>query len=220
MYMHIEDREPITVEQLDIRQFISFQQNKENPLLKMRFSLDTTWLKKDFILDLVIRNLSEDNLGQTEQVLHYVLKNFNKLFETGWTVLYYYLCKVEPYPEVAKHTIQEFFVEQVDFENPYYTIQLEINCDHLKDGQARYCFVVATTCDYRKWMIASDNMRVYMMGNKACGFNDNNDDCQMLNSLELCECFYGMGGKLTEFYETMQAKGFQFAELPDYSVSI
>lgn len=212
MYKDVEVQEPITLEQLDIRQFISLQEDKDGPLLKLRFSLDTTWLKKDFILDLVIWNLSEDNLEQTERVVRYVLDNFNRLFETGWTILYHYLCKIEPYPSVARHTIQEFFVEQVDFESHYYTIQLEINCDHLKDGQARYCFVVATTCNYRKWTISDDDMRIYMIGNKACGVNDNNDDCQMRDTLEICEDFYEMGEWLSEGYDIMRAEGFQFAE--------
>ena len=142
-----------------------------------------------------------------------MLKHFNRLFETGWTALYHYLCKIEPYPSTAEHTAEEFFVEQVDFENPYYTIQLEINCEHLKDGEARYCFVVATVSDCGRWMIADDNMRVYMVGNKACGFNDNNDDSQMREPFEeCCEIFYRMGRMLAEYYDAMEAAGFQFAE--------
>ena len=209
MHKYLDDRKPVALEELDIRQFISLQE-EEGPLVKIPFFLDTNYLKQDFILDLVIWNLSEDNLEQTERVVHYVLGHFGKLFETGWTALYYHLCKVDS--EVAEHTIQKFFVEQVEFENPYYTIQLEINCDHLKDGQARYCFVVATTCDCYKWMIADDNMRVYMIGNKACGFNDNNDDGQMMGPLEECGMFYGMEPMLAEGYKKMEQDGFQFVE--------
>lgn len=210
MYVYIEDMEPITLEELNIRDFILLQKGGSGPLVKIRFSLDTPWLKRDFNLDLIIWNLSQDNLEQTRQVVRYVLKNFDRLFETGWTTLYYYLRKVDD--RVAEHTLQEFFVEQVDFESPYYTIQLELNCEHLKDGQARYCFVVSTTCDYRKWMIADDNMRVYMNGNKACGFNDNNDDGQMRGSLENCQMFYGMGKMLVKDYEQMEQDGFQFVK--------
>lgn len=180
--------------------------------VKVRFSLDTPYLKRDFNLDLIIWNLNEANLEQTERVVRYVLNNFNKLFETGWTTLYRHLRKVDVYGRVAEHTIQEFFVEQIDFECPYYQIQLEMNCDHLEDGQARYCFVVSTTCDYYKWMIADDDMRVYMNGNRACGFNDNNDNRQMQESLEDCEMFYGMGALLEEHYTEMEGEGFQFAE--------
>ncbi|MBO5031919.1 MAG: hypothetical protein J6D08_08560 [Lachnospiraceae bacterium] len=195
MYKYLDDCEPVSLKELDIRQFIMLQES-DNPLVKIRFFLDTAYLKRDFILDLVIWNLSEDNLEQTKKIVYYVLNNFGKLFETGWTALYYYLCGVDS--NVKEHTMQEFFVEQVDFENPYYTIQLEMNCDHLEDGQARYCFVVATACDYRKWMIADDNMRVYMTGNKACGFNDDNDDCQMMGDLKECGMFYEMGSQLAE----------------------
>lgn len=209
MYKDLADSEPVALKDLDIRQFMMLQKDG-SPLVKIPFFLDTAYLKRDFILDLVIWNLSENNLEQTEKVVYYVLNHFGKLFETGWTALYYYLCEVDP--EVADHTIQEFFVEQVDFENSCYTIQLEMNCDHLEDGQARYCFVVATTCDYRKWMIAADDMRVYMTGNKACGFNDNNDDSQMRGNLKACGMFYGMGPELAGGYQKMEQSGFQFAE--------
>lgn len=210
MYAYIEDMQPIALEELNIREFIALQESGRGPLVKVRFSLDTPWLKRDFNLDLIIWNLSEDNLEHTERVVRYVLENFNRLFETGWSALYYYLRKVDD--RTAEHTLQEFFVEQIDFGSSYYTIQLELNCEHLKDGQARYCFVVSTTSDYRKWMIADDNMRVYMNGNRACGFNDNNDDGQMRESLENCEMFYGMGRMLAEGYEQMERDGFRFAE--------
>lgn len=209
MHIYLDDRAPIGLKDLDIKQFIPLQEDEDGPLIKVQFSLDTPYLKRDFNLDLVIWNLNKDNLEQTEQVVRYVLKNFNKLFETSWTALYYQLRRFDD--RVAEHTLQEFFVEQIDFESPYYEIQIEINCDHLKDGQARYCFVVSTTCDYRKWMIAEDNMRVYMIGNRACGFNDNNDDGQMQESLEDCEMFYGMGKLLEEHYAAMEAEGFRFA---------
>lgn len=61
-------------------------------------------------------------------------------------------------------------------------------------------------------MIADDNMRVYMIGNKACGFNDNNDDGQMMGPLEECGMFYGMGPMLAEGYKKMEQDGFQFVE--------
>lgn len=207
--MYSEDKQPIALEELNIRDFIPLQEEDDGPLVKVRFSLDTPYLKRDFDLDLIIWNLNEENLERTERVVRYVLNNFNKLFETGWTALYHQLCRVDVYHRAAEHTLQEFFVEQIDFESPYYQIQLEINCDHLEDGQARYCFVVSTTCDYRKWMIADDDMRVYMIGNRAGGFNDNNDDGQMRESLEDCAMFYEMGQTA---YETMVQDGFQFAQ--------
>lgn len=203
--MYNEHIQPISLEELDIRQLIAFWESEDEPLIKICFSLDTPYLKRDFDLDLIIWNLSDDNIEQTERVIQYVLKNFNKLFETGWTVLYHHLCEVDS--NVAEHTVQEFYEEQIDFDENYYTIQLEINCEHLKDGQARYCFVVATTCDCNKWMISSDDMRVYMIGNKACGFNDNNDDLQMRDSLEICQMFYQM-----EWMLDVKLPGFQYAE--------
>lgn len=209
--MYAENKRPIALEALDLREFISLQDSGEGPLVKVRFSLNTPHLKQDFDLDLIIWNLSEENLERTERVVRYVLQNFNKLFETGWTVLYRYLCH-DAYSETKDHTVQEFFREQINFDSSYYTIQLELNCGHLEDGQARYCFVVSTTCDCHKWMIADDNMRVYMNGNRACGFNDNNDDGQMREPLENCAMFYGMGRMLAEDYKKMEAEGFQFAE--------
>ena len=67
-------------------------------------------------------------MDRTERVVRYVLNHFGKLFETGWVALYRHLCKVDVYGRTAEHTVQEFFVEQIDLESPYYQIQLEINC--------------------------------------------------------------------------------------------
>ena len=88
MYIYLDDRAPIGLKDLDIKQFIPLQEDEDGPLIKVQFSLDTPYLKRDFNLDLVIWNLNKDNLEQTEQVVRYVLKNFNKLFETSWTALY------------------------------------------------------------------------------------------------------------------------------------
>lgn len=206
MYKYAKDLPPINLSELDLREFI----NNDFPLIKFDHSLDTPYLKRDFNLDLVIWNLSDDNLDRTEKILRYVLNNFNKLFETAWTALYHHLRKVDH--NAAEHTLEEFFTEQIDFDSPYYHIQLEMNCDHQDDGQARYCFVVSTVCSCNKWMISDDNMRVYMNGNKPCGFNTNNDDTQMNMSLEACGMFYGMGKMIDEYLDKMNQDGFQFAE--------
>ncbi len=215
--MYALQKKPIALEELNLEQFIALQQSDEGPLVKIRFCLDTPYAKRDFDLDLIIWRLSEQNRARTEKIVQYVLKNFNKLFETGWTALYHPLCRGYD-SETAAHTIQEFFEQQIDFESAYYTIQLEMNCDHQEDGAARYCFVVATPCG--DWMIADDDVRVYMSGNKACGFNDNNDDCQMQESLETCDMFYGYeierglrpGKLLKNEYAQMDQDGFLYAE--------
>lgn len=164
------------------------------------FSMNTTYLQKDFRLDIIIRNLSEDNLAFTKKLVSYVLTNFDKLFETGWTAFYYDRASI-PELEVAGHTLQEFYEEQIDFahEEDYYSIQLEINCEHFSDGIPRYCFVVQTA--YCDWMIAEDNMRLYMIDNKCWGFNDNNDDTQMCSPLKDIP-YYGWASKkeLTNLY--------------------
>ena len=120
-------------------------------------------------------------------------------------------CAISSPLQNRSESLDEFFTGQIDFESPYYQIQLEINCGHQNDGQARYCFVVSTVCSCNKWMISDDNMRVYMNGNRACGFNTNNDDGQMREALENCEMFYGMEKMLAEYYERMDQDGFKFA---------
>lgn len=69
--------QPLALEELDIHKFIG----SNEPLIKLGFSLDTAYLKQDFNLDLIIWNLSEDNLERTERIISYILKNFGKLFE-------------------------------------------------------------------------------------------------------------------------------------------
>lgn len=210
--MYAEDKEPVILEELDWNQLIKLQESSgDGPLIKIPFSLDTPYLKKDFNLDLIIWNLSSKNMEITKRTVNYVLKNFNKLFETGWTMLYYHLCATEVYPDVAEHTLEEFYKEQIDFEYPYYSIQLEINSTHLEDGMARYCFVVPTTCDCSRWMISDDNMRAYMVNNKCCQFNTNNDDMQMLEDNNL-EYLYGKDEWYADIYKKMESKGFQYAE--------
>lgn len=212
--MYAKNKQPIKLEELDYQQFITLRQNNEEPLIKLLFSINTPYLQRDFYLDLIIWNLSDDNMEITKKVVYYVLKNFSKLFETGWTALYHYSCLCN-IGDVAEHTLKEFYEEQIDFEYPYYSIQLEINCEHLSDGAARYCFVVATISDYQKWMISDDNMRVYMNGNKACSYNTNNDDTQILDDLEDCHMMYEAGGMMDKAYEKMNADHFQYAEIFD-----
>lgn len=133
----------------------------------------------------------------------------HKLFETGWTLLYHHLCLIEP--SVAEHTLEEFFVEQINFESPYYSIQLEINCNHLEDGEARYCFVVATICKYDKWIISDDNMRMYMVNNKCLFFETNNDDMQIDEYPQ--EYLYSENEEFDEnAYKKMAEANFQYAE--------
>lgn len=209
MYKYAKDLPPISPKELNISDFITLQKN-DLPLIKLAFSIDTAYLKRDLNLDLILRNLSEDNLSQTEKTVSYILKNFSKLFETAWTTLYHHLCKIDP--KTATHTLEEFFTEQIDFDNPYYTIQIELNSRHLQDGAARYCFVAATVNDYGKWSISDDNMRVYMIGNIPCGINTNNDDGQMCESLEDCAMFYGMDKVFDPYLEQMEQNGFEPAE--------
>lgn len=214
--MYAKDKKPITLDEIDWNQFMELQRNKAEagPLIKIPFSINTPYLQKDFNLDLIIWNLSDDRMEITQKVVRYVLQNFNKLFETGWTALYYYLMNVDP--GVAEHTLAEFYREQVDFESPYYSIQLEINSAHLADGTARYCFVVSTVCEYDKWMISDDDMRVYMVDNKCCKFDTNNDDMQMTD--DNISYLYGddqiqlqMKNSLSTEYEKMEREGFQYA---------
>ena len=214
--MYAPDKQPVTLEELDWEQFITLQESnaEEGPLIKLAFSMDTPYLQKDFNLDLIIWNLTRDNMEHTKKVVYYVLKNFNKLFETAWTTLYYYLRDVTPY--FGEHTLKEFYEEQVDFESTYYSIQLEINCDYLHDGAARYCFVVATTCSSKKWMISDDDMRVYMIGNKVSSFDSNNDDTQMCIDWKSWSAMYERKEWLeyiTKAEEKMDNDHFQYAEM-------
>lgn len=214
--MYAKNKKPVALEELDWNQFIKlqrrFEETGEGPLMKIPFSLNTPYLQKDFHLDLIIWNLSKDKMELVQKVVFYVLQNFNKLFETGWTVLYYESINFDP--EIAEHTLSEFYKEQIDFESSYYSIQLEINSDHLTDGIARYCFVVSTVCNYRKWMISDDDMRVYMVDNKCCKFDTNNDDMQMTEMN--INFLYGNAEQVKKIFSTeykkMEQEGFQYAE--------
>ncbi|MDE7432234.1 MAG: hypothetical protein K2N34_10030 [Lachnospiraceae bacterium] len=199
--------------EVDWETFMLYEEMELNyPKISIPFSIKEPYLLKEFNLDLIIWNLSSENLKITKAVVSYVFHNFNKLFETAWTALYYYLCDVEPYPDVANHTLREFYEEQIDFESSYYSIQLEINSEHLSDGMARYCFVVKTVCDYRKWMISNDDMRVYMVGNKGCGFDTNNDDLQILGDYEFLYENSDSQEIFEKVYEKMSCENFVFAE--------
>lgn len=153
---------------LDWNKFIDFEENE--PKLSVPFSLDTTYLKRDFTLDIVVWNLKTENLEQTKKVVHYILTNFNRLFETAWTAHYYW------YFEQIQCTLSEFF-QMICFDSPYYSIRVELNSDYLTDGIARYHFVVNT--DYT---LSEDNVRLYMRDNKCCACDTNNDDTAILVS--------------------------------------
>lgn len=212
--MYAKNKEPVKFDELDWNQFINLQKANQGPLMKIPFSINTPYLQRDFNLDLIIWNLSDKNMEITKKVVHYVLQNFNKLFETGWTVLYHQLCENEPYPDVANHTLAEFYTQQIDFESPYYSIQLEINSEHLTDGAARYCFVVSTTCSCNGWMISDDDMRIYMVDNKCQGLNTNNDDMQMVEYD--VNFLYGDEARISKMfskeYQIMEQEGFAYAK--------
>ncbi len=213
-------KKPIQFEELDWNQFIELQQDEEEdgPLVKIPFSIRTPYFRKKFNLDLIIWNLSADNMAITQRVVRYVLKNFDKLFETGWTMLYYNLKNIDDCNQLklAEHTLSDFYREQIYFKAPYSGIQLEINCRHLADGIARYCFIVSTVCDYQKWMISDDDMRLYMVDNKCYNNDTNNVDTQLLSIAEgQIDQAYGndeQGKKYAAaIYQKMEQEGFQYA---------
>lgn len=212
--MDAKNKKPIPLDELDWNQFIKLQndEDEEGPLIKIPFSINTPYLQKNFNLDLIIWNLSNDNMEMVKKVVHYVLKNFDKLFETGWTLLYYYTCEMEVYPDVANHTLSEFYNEQIDFESPYYEIQLEINGKHLTNGIARYCFVVSTGVS-TEWILSDDDMRMYMVDNKCKAFDTNNDDMQMLyDNISLLYGDEQWDELFSNGYKRMESEGFQYAE--------
>lgn len=220
MYVYEEDRKPIPLDELDWNTFIKLQAGEIDcpeevegiPLVKIPFTINTPYLQKDFILDLIVWNLSAETMEITQKTTSYVLQNFDKLFETGWTLLYHYLCDIEP--DTAQHTLAEFYREQIDFSSPYYSIQLEINSECLMDGIARYCFIVTTACGFGKWMISDDDMRAYMIDNKCRRFDTNNDDTQMIE----CEVSVfdaeaeDWNDVLEEPYKKMERENFQYVE--------
>ena len=206
--MFAQRKYAISPEKLDVGQFITLQESGNVPFTKLRCAMDVPYLKRGFDLDLLVWNLSPKELPLTERLIHYVLDNFSRLFDTAWTSLYYYLYEIDC--KVAEHSLKDFFEEQINFDGANgSSIRLEINCDHLLDGEPRYCFVVATL--YNDWIISEDSVRIYMIGNEACGINDNSDDSQMQAPLEESGLFYGMGLMLADGREKMARAHFQYA---------
>lgn len=77
---------------LDWNKLIDFEENNtmDIPKLSIPFFLDTSCLKREFTLDIVVWNLTAANLEQTKKVVYYILENFNRLFETAWTAHYHF----------------------------------------------------------------------------------------------------------------------------------
>ncbi len=204
-------------ELIDWNYLINFQESDDEwqPKVTIPFLLDTPCLKREFPLDIVVWNLNEEKLPTVKKVVEYVLANFGKLFETAWTGFYQYMCSHSMDEDIKEHTLTEFYQEQIDFEDPYYTIRLEINSDYLSDGAARYHFVVSTTCDYRKWMISDDDIRLFMRDNRCEAANTNNDDTQILEGMDFSDLYtFGEAEKaaFASVYEKMAQEGFRFAE--------
>lgn len=191
---------------LDWNKLIDFKENnnEEEPKLSVPFYLSTTYLKREFILDIVIWNMAATNLIQTQNVVRYILRNFNKLFETAWTA-YYYINN-------ADCTLFEFY-QKIDFEQlDYYTIRLEINSNFLMDDIARYHIVVATDIQ-----LSDDDIRLYMKDNKCWGYDTNNDGVAILSSanyedLFIPEVVEHMKKNFEKQYIKMEKEHFLFAE--------
>ena len=194
--------------ELDWDKLIDFQakDKEDEPKLSVPFSLDTTYLKQEFTLDFMVWKLTAENLEQTKKVVHYILENFNRLFETAWTALYYF------YFDNVHCELDEFY-QKIDFGDPdYYTIRVELNSDYLTDGIARYHFVAATVDD-----LSEDNIRLYMRDNKCWGCDTNNNGLAILESanfedLFIPEMVQGERKAFEKIYEQMEQEKFQFAE--------
>ena len=177
----------------------------DTPKLSIPFSLDTTHLKQEFTLDIVVWHLTTERLEQTQKVVNYILENFNRLFETGWTALYYF------YIDNAHCSLTEFY-QKIDFEYPYYTIRVELNCDYLMDGIARYHFIAATDDN-----LSDDNIRLYMRDNKCWGCDTNNDGVAILGSanyedLYIPDAAEGMRKAFEKVNAKLEAEQFLFAK--------
>ena len=71
--------------ELDWDKLIDFKEEDmkdswDEPKLGIPFALDTTYLKREFTLEIVAWNLKRENLEQTKKVAQYILENFNGLF--------------------------------------------------------------------------------------------------------------------------------------------
>ncbi len=177
----------------------------DEPKQSIPFSLDTTYLKQEFTLDFVVWNLKRENLEQTKKVVQYILDNFNGLFETAWTAFYYF------YYDNLDCTLPEFY-QMIDFENPYYTIRVEINSDYLMDGIARYHFVAATDEN-----LSDDDIRLYMRDNKCWAADTNNDGTAILVSanfedIYIPEMIEGERKAFERVYEKMEEEQFPFVK--------
>ncbi len=101
---------------IDWDHLINFQEDNEDdwqPKATIPFFLDTPYLKREFPLDIVVWNLTEDTLDITKKVVEYVLSNFNKLFETAWTGLYYFCCAYMDDEVINNHSLTEFYQDPV-----------------------------------------------------------------------------------------------------------
>ena len=191
---------------LDWKQLIEFKPTTMTdwPKVRIPFQLDTPYLKREFTLSLVIWNLTEETLAQTKGVVDYLLTNFNKLFETAWTALYYF------YRQNLQCSLAEFYQEKIDFNTMYYySIQIELNCNYLMDGVPRYHFVVATADD-----LSDDNLRLYMQDNKCWACDTNNDGTAILASAnfeDISLCAASVRKSFEAVYQKMDRGQFQYA---------
>ncbi len=194
--------------ELDWDKLIDFKEEDmkdswDEPKLGIPFALDTTYLKREFTLEIVAWNLKRENLEQTKKVAQYILENFNGLFETAWTAHYYF------YRKNVDCMLQEFY-QKINFEYPYYTIRIELNCDYLMDGVARYHIVVATDDD-----LSDDNIRLYMRDNKCWACDTNNDGTAILVSANFEDIFIpemaeGVRKTFEKVYAQMEEEQFPF----------
>lgn len=193
--------------ELDLVKLIRFRENnvRDDPKLSIPFSINTTYLNQEFALDVVVWNLTAENLKQTKKVIQYILMNFSKLFETAWTALYYY------YMEQAQCSLAEFY-QKIDFDYPYYSIRIELNSNYLEDSIARYHFVVATEND-----LSEDNIRLYMRDNKCWACDTNNEGLAILAGANFEDLYTPqlaeeMKESFEKSYEKMEKEQFQFAK--------
>lgn len=208
--MYSEIDKSVKYEELDWNWYME-EENEYEPLQKVDFHFETPYFSMDTKLNIILWNLSEENINQTKKVISYILNNFSKLFETAWLTARNYLLLVEPGGVVSERSEEDFYREQIAIKSPCNELQIDINCKHIEKGQAYYCFVVPTICDYKKWMISDDDLRLFMISNQCVKVDTNNVDDVLSYSGEPVE--YQVENQIFEKANLMlKESGFDYAE--------
>ena len=139
-----------------------------------KIDLENDYEKEQILVQFIFLRIQPKQIEIAEHTVDYIIKNFSKLYQTAISTFAYYNELSFPSDEErGKRSLKEFFgLIQKRYDVKCYVI---INCKHVKDGLARYSFVVNGENDFCE-QFGNDGLELVMEKDEMIFFDSANSE--------------------------------------------